>query len=469
MKLKNYAILTLAIFSLLGVGCQSLEEGDSLIQPRVYIEDVESPVSSTIIATLVPNESASGFFYAIGTTSDREIFLGEMLEGTRYSTQSEPLDVTFDGLEGDTEYIIYACAIGDDGEQGSLASYIVKSYDVELVVESVYVGAENVAFTISTNSSVYRVDYYFGEQGLAEDFADDSISGVQYVIEQTYQCCNYYDLDENSDYSFYVKAYDRRGDVSGVVEVPITTSSYSALPSVEFEVGDNDLFISNFTIKPNDLCSQYHLLAGETGTYSTIYDSSTGYAGNVFNMIENWVGEDWGVYSFSGDHSFWMENYGLTSTVSYEFMILCCDNDGNPTALQRFEVNTEPKTASGVADVTVETIEITSTSASFTITPNEHTAGVLFQTYTKSTYDTYWSLYTDELLEYQLSQWQSAVYNGSTDIPWNYGSEPFVYSEVDMAEGEYYVVVTPVNAAGVDADGWGEITAYPYEIIADEE
>ncbi len=468
MKILNYLSITSALLSLLFVGCQSVEEGEALIQPRVYIEDVESPISSTITATMVPNESSSAFFYAIGTSSDREIFLGEMLEGTRYSTQSEPLEVTFDGLEGDTEYTIYACAIDADGKQGSLASYIVKSYDVELSVENLYVGAENVAFLIEANSAVYRVDYYFGESGLSDAFANDELSGVGYIIEQTYKCCNFYELDENTSYSFYAKAYDRRGAVSGVVEVPVTTASYDAIPSVEFTVGESDVYKSNYTVTPNSLCSKYHILAGELGDYSVIYDSATGYAGDVYNMMLNWVGEDWGVYSYNTEHKFYMENFGLTSTVTYEIFVLCCDAEGNPASLQRFEVATEPKEATGDAEVTIVADEITSNSASFTITPNEHTIGVLFQTYTKSTYDSYWSLYTDELYEFQLSQWQAAIYNGSSDIPWHYGSEPFTYSEVDIAAGEYYVVATPVNGAGVDAGGWGDVVTYYYEIVAEE-
>ncbi len=465
MKLLNFVKATVASLALLLVGCDAAQEFTSVTQSSVAIEDVESPTSSTVTAKFVPNESCAEFFYAIGKSSDREMFLGQMLEGITHVDGNEPLEVTFEGLESDTEYTIFACGVSVDGEQGSLASFIVQSYDVECEVDTVYVGVESAAFSVSVNSAVYRMDYYFGESGLSEEFANDAIDGVEYVIEKTYKCCNYYDLEPNTSYSFYAKSYGRRGDVTDVVEIPITTSSYDALPSVEFVVGESDVFRSNFEIKPNDLCSQYYLLAGEVGSYSQIYDNPDGFAGNVYEMIKGWSGEDWGVYTLSGDHEFSMDNYSLSSTISYEFYIMACDKDNNPVALQRFEVTPELAEPMGKAAVELEVKELTSSSASFTITPNEHTVGVLFQTFTKKSYDGYWAYDESELYAWQLYQWSTAMANNSTDIPWNYGSEPFVYSEKSIAPGEYYVVVTAVNNAGVDNGGWGDIQVFPFEIV----
>ncbi len=174
-----------------------------LTQASVAIENVESPTSTTITATFYPSTSCAHYRYAIGSPSNRDAFLSGIIEDIQ--TGKGEIEVTFDGLTIDTDYTIYAIAYDSNGDAGAISSYDITSYDAEAAVNVIYVGANSAAIELTANSVVYRVDYAFGEAGLAEDFAAGNITSMSTLIETTYKCLNYYDLEENSEYVLYTR------------------------------------------------------------------------------------------------------------------------------------------------------------------------------------------------------------------------------------------------------------------------
>ncbi len=473
-KIYNLSLMVAAMLWAL-VGCTGETEYVTLVQPSVLIEDVQSPNAETVTAHLVPNESSASFCYAIGAKGDREAFLDGSLNGIEWGESVEAIDVVFDGLKPQTQYTIYAVSFAKDGKIGALSSYIINSYDAVWSVEPVYVAANNLSVEVEISTAIYRMDYYLGKPGEADKFKNDEIVEAESITETTYKCFNFYDLEENTDYVFYTKFYDRRGKITEVNELELTTLVLDEMPAVELTMAaESDVYVSTFTFTPNEHCGVYYILPGEVGQYANIFDGANGYAGNVYNMILNWRGEDWGVYTLDGEHTFDMYNMYLTSSVDYEFYALCCDENDEPKTLQRFFKSSTAEGQYGVAEVDIEEIEINSEGASFKITPNENTVGCLFSTFTKVSYDGYWGAAgcPDDVKAFQLSQWQAAVANGSVE-PWHYGSDEFEYSEVVGDGGikagtDYCVVVTPINGAGVDNGGWGTVEVYYFTIPAEE-
>ncbi len=464
MKLLKHLSLAIVALSAVFTSCTT-ETFETLKQASVAISDVESATTSTITATFTPDAACASYMYAIGKSDDRDVFLLGGLEGTQTATGS--MDVTFEGLEADTEYTIYALAYDASQVEGSVASYAIRSYNALCEVTIQYAGVNTAGVGIVTNSSVSRVDYALSTPGRSADFKSGDMNDIKSVTEINSMATNYYDLDADTDYAFYYMFYDRSGGVSAVYELPFATGNTEDSPYVEFTMGDINIFEGNYTFTPNDKCSKYYFMVDAADTYSQIFNGE-GYAGDIYNMMLNWAGEDWGVYTATETLDFSLQTVELNSSVDMEFYVLACDLDGNPAAVQAFIFSTPTGEATGVAAIEkIEEIEITSYSSKFEITPNEHTFGTFYALFTKSSYDTYWSTDIDALQEQMYSDYtQQVLYDH--DPVWQVGNEPFIYEEAYglSANTSYYVVAIPISGEGLDIGGWGDVELYEFTTAA---
>ncbi len=434
------------------VSCTT-ESFETLKQACVVISDVDANSTSTISATFTPDSNSDRYIYAIGSANDREAFLSGEFEGITPATSA--MDVTFDNLDANTSYTIYACAYDAEGVAGSLASVNVRTSDAICNVELLYQGATSAGVSMAMSSTIYQVDYALSTPGRSEEFKSGDMEEIKSMSELFSKTVNYFDLEEDSAYTFYYQYYDRKGNVSKIYEVAINTGNKESVPYVELTKGDVNIYTGDYTFTPNDLCKSYHFLVGAEGEYSHIYDSDTGYAGDIFSMILNWAGEDWGVYSASKEHSFALLTSELYSSADMEFYVVACDGRNNPRALQRFSFSTPKGEATGTAEiVSIVEEDVTDYSAKFTITPNKHTFGTFYSLFTKYTYDSYWALYPEELEAKFLEDYYNQVYYGES-VVWVMGNEPFIYEEeYGLAAGTtYYVVAMPMNGAGLDIEG----------------
>ncbi len=461
MKFLKHLSLATVAFSTLLVSCTT-ETFETINQPTVAISDVESTTTSTVNASFTPDASCTSYIYAIGSASDREIFAMGGIEGTEEAT--EAVDVTFEGLEADTEYTIYALAYGAEGAaEGSLSSFVVRTYNATCSAKLQYAGPNRAGVVVKANSSVMSIDYALDVPGKAAAFANGDLSSIRSATETLGLALNYNNLTQDTEYTFYYRFYDRAGGKSEVHEVSVCTTNPVDDPYVELVIGESNIYESKYKFVPNDKCSEYYFLAGAANTYSQIFNKADGYAGDIYSMMLNWRGEDWGLITVEGgEHAFSLSSTELKGSQDMEFYVLACDLDGNPVSVQEFEFTTAAASATGEAEVVdIEMLEVSSYSAKFEITPNEHTFSTFYSIFTKGTYDSYWSTDIAALQEKLYGDFVQQVQFDHA-VVWTMGNEPFIYSEeygLD-AETSYYVVAIPMNGLGLS--GWGEPKVYEF-------
>ncbi len=440
--------------------CTSESTVETITQATVTISDVEALSTSSITATFTPSANCAKFAYAIGASSDRAAFLDGSLAGIETTTIGG--EIIFEGLEAASTFTVYAIAYDADGAQGPLASVAVRSESAECNAEVLFAGAGTAGVSITANSYVYRVDYALGEPGQAASFDDGSMDDIKSLSEISSKAINYFDLEQDTEYSFYYKYYDRLDNVSETIELTIATGNPESVPFVELEHGQCNIMESWYTFKPNDLCQKYHFLVGGDGEWSEVYDSD-GWGGDIYSMMISWApyeSDGWGVYTQYEEHEFYLTTLDMYSTVAMEFYVLAYDKDGVAGPLQQFKFSTEPEideTLVGTPSIEITIDAVTSYSMSCTITPSDNTFGVFYTVYSK-----YWFDYYDWLGEYYddlLYQFQTDYSTYGDDV-FTLGNEAFEYSEpygLD-ANTEYYVVAVPINGAGLDTDGaWGAV------------
>ncbi len=457
--------LSLAVVAAVVILCSSCttESYQTLKQASVAISDVQSLSTTSIGATFTPDATCARYIYAVGLAEDRATFLAGEMSGAQVAYES--MDVVFEDLEPDTSYVIYALGYDADQIAGSLASVEVSTSDAVCDVELQYVGVISAGVTMSMSSAIYQVDYALSTPGRSDEFKSGDMADIKTVTEAYSKTVNYFDLEPDTEYAYYYQYYDRSNNVSEVFEIAVTTSNKEYTPYVELEFGDVNIYESSYTFKPNDACGIYYFMVGAADEYSYIFESETGYAGDVYSMMLNWAGEDWGVYYTTGDNAFSLNTLSLYNTTAMEFYVLACDDRGTPRAVQEFVFSTEPGVGTGTAEITSITLdEVTSYSSKVTITPNEHTFATFYSLFTKDSYDSYWVDYPDELVDLILEDYYDQVYYGYDPV-WVMGNEPFVYEEAYGLDAgtAYYVVAIPMNGAGLDIEGcMGEITIFEF-------
>ncbi len=206
----------------------STDGGEITKQATVAISDAAMISSSSIGATLTPGSNCAWYAYAIGTSADRAAFLANELEGTLTATEAQ--EVLFENLEGDMTYTIYARGYDSDNNKGSLTSIDVRCYSADCEVSTLYVGTTSAGFLFTPNSSIYRVDYAFDLSGQADEFDSSDLNNIKTLTEESYKAINFFELDEDTEYTLYYKYYDRWGGVSETVESEVKTSYKETSP-----------------------------------------------------------------------------------------------------------------------------------------------------------------------------------------------------------------------------------------------
>lgn len=105
----------------------------TMAAPVATVAIVETGAStSSVTVSFEASEQTAGYFYAIGTASDLGAFEAGELEGYTYVDEDVHTirSVTFDGLDDDTEYAVFARGVNEYGMAGKTASLVVTTAEI---------------------------------------------------------------------------------------------------------------------------------------------------------------------------------------------------------------------------------------------------------------------------------------------------------------------------------------------------
>lgn len=460
--MKNFFYL---IFSALAFASLFSCEGGKVISPdstdaSVSIETV-SVSSDGLVFRLVPNEQTESYVYGVGSDDDFKNFLsGNLQDGLAENFGNEPVEISRTDLVPNEYYVIYAKAYGKDGVEGSSSSKTIFLSDEFFVASRQYVSDCSGAVKFTFTSACFRFEYYMGKASDKEDFLAgklDVVSREELVDEYT---VNYFDLKPDSEYMMFARGYDRAGKPGNLYEIDMSTFAEEEAASVEFEELGGDAFRSRYRFAPNEKCSTIHLLICEEGQQSTMIESN--WRGDIVSMLASWasIPEVTGVVtSFSGEI---LETEYLNQTLTLdkpmEYYALLLDTDGNPASVQYGRFTTpSAQDGAGMSGAEIKIGNITSNGATYTITLNENTMGVLYDTVDGSWYD-----YVVTMPDYGSYYWHETLL--AQGYFWSYGKDEVSYTETQgYPSTKYYVVACPMNVNG--PEGWGPLAVVDYTTL----
>lgn len=463
MKFFNFLTLSLG---LLLFSCQE-EQSVFDKQPSVAISEISSVSSTEVNIKFSPNDLTSKYSYALGHATDLDSFLGGKLETIKEGRGEQVIN--FKNLNQASEYTIFVLAFDKIGRSSAVSTKVFTPDGRIPSVNLVFVGSTQAGLDITTNPYVYRVVYGIDKAGLKDNF--ETTMKTDTITDIYYKYVSALELTEGTKYSFYVKSFDRYNNESEISEMSFTTATKEEASSVKFDIIESDPFQLKYKVTPSNNTSKFLILGGEKGIHDYILESK-GWAGNAFSMMLSWWDLESGsdpleteVEMHYGEKELIYQTHLLEPKQEMDYYILSYDLNENPYAVEKIQFSTELAISTGTPDAEIEEIEITKDGCKFKITPNEHTLGVLYSTFSKTNYDTNWAGEDklENLRNYMHQQMISALANKS-EVPWTYGSAPFDYLEIAIQPGtDYYVVAIPIGKSGVTS--YGSTKLLPFKTL----
>lgn len=421
--------------------------------------------SSTVRFT--PSKDASGFRYAIGSSSDFDSFRDGSLSTIVKMEGNTPVEHTFEDLDPDTIYSLYAVAVNESGQEGSVSVAKIVTGGNEFSVSNTFLLSRSASFKLKATADFSSVNYCLGQD---DDF-DAFLSGeLETANAGTFEeiTVNYFDLEPDTDYTFFVQFVDRRGATAKIVKYPVHTPALDECPRVEFTY-ENDVYTGNYTLSPVNGCGQTAAVISLQGMFDELINNTQHWKGDIVSMIEAWKGvdawEEYHVYQSVGTKELVIPftTPTLSCGTAIEIYALVYDADGNALGVERFQCTTpqfDENAPKAEASVTVN--DITSSGATYTYSVSDNTLACMYDTVDADWFDElkasdeYYEFYLHDLL---FSQGYYFHYNDGTAQ----GSDWSFTETAGQPGHRYYAVACPMNSNG--PSGWGDMVMVEFTTL----
>ena len=426
---------------------------------EIVIRRLSSDDSSSVRVMFIPSSNTEWFDYGIGKDRDLSSFLDGSLPGMERAEGNDTLEITFNGLEPSEEYTVFAQGMSSSGLTGGVSLLGASTPDNRITATLGYVTSNSCGFRIEFTTDYYECIYYLGKPEDKQAFLAGELENGRLTEVDGYGCVNYFEgIEPGSELVFYAIGHDRYGMESRLFEIPVSIPEEGSnkVPDVEFVLESIDIYKGTYRFIPNAACGKIACSIGEIGDVSGMLSSST-VKGDIALLLDSWalIPEETNSHIAEGEELVF-DNYTedmATGTV-LELYVLTYDKEGNPAGAKAYTVST-PETDESLPEANITSIKlenITKAGATYTITPDENTFAIMYDTYDAGYYDQITS--SSDWHEYFIHSELMTSGNGK----FHYGSDPVIYSEVQGEPyTEYLLCVSPMNGNGPTEAGWGPL------------
>lgn len=458
-SLTSFAAAALMLCSGILTSCTQEETLPETGTATVTIEvDRNFSVDSTSATVrFIPSENATGFRYAIGLTSDFESFRDGTMSTSVYVEGNQPLETTFDGLDPISMYSVYAVATDENDVEGSIASTKIVTDKNDFSIETYFLLSRSASFSVEISSDYSSVNYYFGQNDDIDAFLAGTLEDIKSVKDFDRMVLNYFDLEPDTDYTFFAQIIDRFGISAKVVEIPVHTPALGECPYVDFTY-ENDIYTGTYTLTPGEGSAHLAAIINTKGTLDNIINNTQNWKGDVMSMIHQWKDIEAGqVYQNTGTDALDIPytTPTLNCSTGIEIYVLIYDDNGDPYGVEKFSCTTpEYDENAPEATATITVRDITTVGATYDYVQGEQNLACMYDTIDADWLDELMG--TDEYTEFYLhdllfSQGYYFHYNDGTAAGTSWS-----FTETAGQPGHrYYAAACPMNGNG--PQGWGEL------------
>ncbi len=488
LLLLSIAIASVGVFA----GCNELPDinitdGD----PTVAVEQDGDATRNSFAVKFTPNEDIFSWEYVCTLDGEREDFVNGSMEGIVNVDNSEEATIRFTGKDPQKTYTVYARGFDEEGNAGPVAQLLVRTMpnwaeSTDLEATKVYTTNNSIGFLLTGTLHFYKFQYALGSAADREAFENGTMQGIKECPEMTEYTANFFDLQPDTDYVFYYRAYDRANTPTEAYSIEVKTNANGAGPEVAFAVKSIDVYKGEFTFQANSHCPMYvYAVSPVGGTFDLALDTPFAAHGNVGEVLDNFMLSGL-AFRVNGQDEQNFVNYtppmddpsgvlatyyppALLAGVEFYAYVGMYDINGNYVGSQRYRYSTpEYDESLTPAIVTATATNLTQIGATLKFTAGAGTLGFLFDTIDADTYDEAvatgkWK-WNDGTEEVYTENFLRDMFFSRPDVGqgyyWRYckDSAPADFVDQSMAPGtRFYIAVCPMNANGVSDPNWGQL------------
>ncbi len=478
-------ILAIASLGLFLTGCK---EDNKPTDPSVIEVEILVQTDTEISARFTPNAATKSFEIALGERSMYEVddFIAGDVPGTitvemsdlngnsYYDYTWRVVDEKFDTKEA---YHVFARGKNAAGDWGSVADKLAQPAVVPFDVKTQYVSDVSAGFQFNLSQNIYHFAYNFGESGRLDEFINGDMENNVTMNECFRWTANYFDLEPDTDYSFYAQGYYRNGKETDPMEIKVHTYPEGSNEIVNFEFINNKgaFDMQYYTVIPNDLCNQIVLVNYPKGEQIYQFEPNS-YASDILLWLDSWKNStnmDF-IPSYTANDGATLEAKVDTSNENgpYEVYVVGMDLNNVPAIAKRFYVDgyeideTLPLPTKGNFDFTIRAEDYDTIILTIECDMSEETH---IYGYYMDLIDMEWFRSINEEtgkpngedidnIRTQLLNGGVLVEQEVLQTDYNFNTEA---GGGWKEEGEYAIVVIPVNTNGPGEFGWGEMELSP--------
>lgn len=467
------------------IGCNKTETV-VVNEPTVAIEVVGSVSLNSITVSMTPSENTTRYDYAISAAGggQKADFVSGLLAGIPVDG-NVPTEDSFNDLEANTYYEIYAMAYDANGAAGPVSTYGFKTVSDDFNVTVYYVSDNSAGFRITRSDDYSSARYALGTPDDLQAFLDgdsslDATSGTLSDISNDF-VQNYFELDPETEYVFYCIGTNRMGKETQVFQVPVTTYAVGAsdIPNYEFSIANQDFYLQEFNIARNELCPKAVVGIQPVGQVdAVIFGEDAAWEGKIMDALNTFsnlstLAQPMKTSICQGSaNTVNTYNSSMTLDTELDVYVVAYDMLYAPSMVKKFGV-TVPSFNPDVAlpdesAISIEITNVTSSQVIYTITyPDDYDANHI-RAYRMDFIDPESNDPTDP--DQMATIVNAFVTGASNTMAFTYDnptvSGTFSYTGIDgfVSGATLYLGVLPVNENGFQ-DGYADAVAYSKPIL----
>jgi hypothetical protein len=447
----------LVLSALLMAGCSGDDNFiENITEPQsVSVTNENDTWSDRLTVEFTPSGEVAKYEYAIADSEQAlSAFLDGTLDGIVTVDPAEARKVTFDGLAAATVYNIFVRGYDEQGNATPYAQSKVKTLDNGFAAATQYIGATSAGFEMRMSNDYHSFIYALGKHEDRDKFEAGTLAGTVQKEEIPVYVYNAFDLEPETEYSFFARGESRTGEPTKTYEIRFTTKSKAEAAYGDFSIKSLDVYYGEYAVTPNANCGKIVFYIGGAGDSDNVFYGDYTSHGDLMACLSSWADSGQNVtVSEEGVLNAHLATPNLSTDIPLEVYVLVYDKQGNPASVDKYEFSTPAydNTLAAANILSGDVTDITSTKAKYTFTVDENTLGVVYDIVRADFYEEVTGKGSSDFYFRDLF-----MTNGQW---WQYtaGADTFTVTEHDNAEPNtrYYLLAFPMNFNGVSDPNWG--------------
>lgn len=457
-------LVVLGLLFCLGLTSCSDDKSNPAHVSKIEVEMVRMDVFDLDVK-VTPNAFTAGYKCGIGTKDDLNAFINNQLESIQTFNNRDQNKVTFSSLNEDTQYVVYVQGANSDGVVGEVIQLEVLTDEAipTVVIEEV-TNDSGFELTVKFVPDQYAkgFKYAIGEEQDKESFLDGTLEGIVTVESGEPKEVIFTDLVPGKEYTVFARAINKKEVASPNAQ--LLNVEVLLVPYVAFEFSEFNNAYATATYQANELVELYAVYLQEYSVFTAeLGETAEEIKDNMLNKINDFT---YYVYADQKENTInWISPFtlvgdrkpGIEPGSEMVMAMLVISEDGVDLKLERMKSPdyVENLPAPGIS---IETSNVTSTSADITVKPNEGT--VLY--YTVATSKAFYEMFTEMGLGDMLKE--DLMKNGRRFI----GSDSHTFHEsfagAGIQPGEDMVLLVMAWNENGSTDHTPEMLVYEFEL-----